>query len=87
MWIHTEKANPVRGQKYDMILNLETGNRIYIDIVQDQPDTDLNLHVWFTANQTETRIFTGTEVECIRVLHKFAEKLNATKIKPWEAKQ
>lgn len=85
MWIHTENPHPIRGQKYDRLLNLETGNRVYIDIKKGQADTDLNLNVWFTANQTETLIFTGTEVECIRVLDKFAEKLNATKVQPWEA--
>lgn len=85
MWIHMECPTPIRGQKYDMLLNLETGNRIYIDIVKNQSDENLDLHIWFTANQTETKIFTGTQVECMRVIDKFAEKLNAAKINPWEA--
>ena len=85
MWIHTEQPTPIRGEKYDMVLNLETGNRIYIDTLKDQSDTDLDLHVWFTANQTETKIFTGTQIECMRVIDKFSDKLNAAKINPWEA--
>ena len=85
MWIHTEQPTPIRGEKYSLLLNLETGNRIYIDVKKRQADTDLNLHVWFTANQTETLIFTGTQVECMRVIDKFAEKLNAAKIDAWEA--
>ena len=85
MWIHAENPTPVRGKKYHRLLNLETGNRIYIDTRKKQEDTDLNLHVWLTANQMETIIFTGTEVECIRVIDKFAEKLNAAKMQPWEA--
>lgn len=84
MWIHTENPHLIRGQKYDMLLNLETGNRIYIDTVKNQTDSNLNLYVWFRANATDTAIFTGTEVECIRVIDKFAEKLNAAKIQPWE---
>ena len=85
MWIHTEQPMPIRGEKYSILLNLETGNRIYIDIKKGQANTNLNLHVWFTANQTETLIFTGTQVECMRVIDKFAEKLNAAKIDAWEA--
>ena len=82
MWIHTENPHPVRGNTYDMLLNLETG-KVHITLQSGQADTDLNTHVWFTANKTETLIFTGTEVECIRVIDKFAEKLNASKIQPW----
>lgn len=85
MWIHTENPHPVRGNKYNMLLNLETGNKINMVTIKGQVDTDLDLHVWFTANDTETLIFTGTEVECLRVIDKFAEKLNAAKIHPWEA--
>lgn len=85
MWIQSKNPHPLRGNNYSRLLNLETGNRIYIDTTKGQLDTDLNLHVWFTANQTETLIFTGTEVECIRVIDKFAKKLSAEKVEPWKA--
>ena len=84
MWIQIESSIFIRGEKYDMLLNLESGNRINIDIKKEQADTDMNLHVWFSANGTETLIFTGTQIECIRVIDKFSEKLNASKIIPWE---
>lgn len=85
MWIIGDNPNHVRGKTYDRLVNITNGNRIFIDIFQGQDADDLNLQVWGNyTNQNDVRLFTGTEVECVRVIEQFAEKLNARRINPWE---
>ena len=84
MWIIAERFIDVRGKKYDMLVNLDSGNKIFIDIYKDQPADNLNLQVWLSSGKIETRLFTGTEVECIRMIDKYMKKLNAEKVNAWE---
>ena len=84
-WIKCKDPNPIRGKTYDRVLNVVQGINIHIDIYNKQPDSEMNLHVWIAYKEgKELRIFTGTEVECIRIIDKFAAKFNADELNPWE---
>ena len=77
MWVILENPNPVRGKKYPQIINLDTGDRIYIDIVTNQHEVDTDLHVWgHWASARATKLFTGSESECVNLLKRFAKRLN-----------
>lgn len=85
MWYKFENATVVRGKKYDQLLNIENGSNISIDISKCQKDDDMNLTV-FTEfpGMSIDNLFTGTEVECIRIIDKLGLELNAKEMKPWD---
>ena len=84
-WIAIKNTFTVREKHYEMLINLNTGARIFIDTTDQQKTDDMNLRVWshFPGMQ-ETALYHGTEVECMRVIEKLKEKFNATNITPWE---
>ena len=81
MWILIENPNPVRGKKYPQILNLENGNRFYIDIETNQHEVETDLHVWgnWVSNITR-KLFTGSETECFDFLNRLAKRMNVANL-------
>ena len=77
MWVLIENPNPVRDKKYQQIINLENGNRYYIDTVTNQHEVETNLHVWGNwIGHGIKKIFTGTESECVEFINCIAKRLN-----------
>ena len=83
-WIQFDSVHPVRGVIYKSLMSLATGAFIDIGMPADQPDSDLNLSVWCEfPGMHQKQIFSGTPVECIRVVAKFAEQLHAKEVSAW----
>lgn len=81
MWILLENPTPVRGKKYQQIVNLQNGNRFFIDIVANQHEVEKDLHVFGKWQGQETlKLFTGTESECIGFIDCIAKRLNVVNI-------
>ena len=77
MWILLENPTLVRGKKYQQIVNLQNGNRFYIDIVTNQHEVETDLHVWGSwVSHGEKKLFTGSESECVDFIHRIAKRLN-----------
>lgn len=77
MWILLENPKPVRDKMYPQIVNLENGNRFYIDIVTNQHEVETDLHVWGCwVSHSERKLFTGSESECVDFIHRIAKRLN-----------
>ena len=74
---YLKNPNPVRGETYPLIINLENGNRFYIDIESNQHDVETDLHVWglWTSHGTK-KLFTGAESECVDFINRIAKRLN-----------
>ena len=83
-WIRYKSPLDVRGEQYDTLMNIENGAVFLIDTVENQPDSDLSLHVWVEFPGMDIkRIFKGTPVECMRVIDKFAAEYGAKELTAW----
>ena len=81
MWILLENPNPVRGKKYQQIVNLANGNRFYIDIEKNQHEVETDLHVWGCwASHGTQKMFTGSESECVDFTNRIAKRLNVANL-------
>ena len=81
MWILLENPNPVRGKTYLLIVNLENGNRFYIDIESNQHEVETDLHVWGSwISHGTKKLFTGAESECVDFINAIARRLGALNI-------
>ena len=84
-WIRFKNPEKVRGGQYDSLMNIENGTFFLIDIVKNQPESDLNLCVWVEfPGMNIKRIFKGTPVECMRIIDKFAADYGAEDLKAWK---
>ena len=78
MWISLKNPILVRNKNFPQIVNLENGNRFYIDIINNQHEVETDLHVWGSWMNTKTqRLFTGSESECVNFINDLAKRLNA----------
>ena len=70
---------------YPQLIDVSQYPHIFIDEAVDQPESDKSRIVWcrYDGGKDAIRLYTGTEVECIRIIEQLQEKLNATKIDPW----
>ena len=77
MWVLLDSPNPLRGKTFPLIVNLENGNKFYIDIESNQQDVETNLHVWGIWISHDTKkLFTGAESECVDFINAIAKRLN-----------
>ena len=74
---------------YPMLIDIQQYSHIFMDTVKDQPKTDLNRTVWgrYDSSEGAIRIYTGTEVECVRIMEQLTEILNPVEIHPWKGKE
>ena len=81
MWILLENPNLVRGKKYQQIVNLQNGNRFFIDIVQNQHEVETDLHVFGKwQGHDSQKMFTGADSECADFIACLAKRLNVVNI-------
>ena len=81
MWVLLENPNPVRGKTFPLIVNLENGNRFYIDIESNQHDVETDLHVWGSwISHGTKKLFTGAESECVDFINRIAKRLNVANL-------
>ena len=76
MWVLIENPNLVRDKKHKQIVNLENGNKFYVDITTNQHEVDTDLHVWadWVSHGTK-KLFTGSESECVDFINSIAKRL------------
>ena len=88
MWILLENPIPVREKKYEQIVNLENGNRFFIDIVRNQHEVETDLHVFgaWVGHSNPQRLFTGCEAECVDFINSVAKRLNVVSMPLDDAK-
>ena len=81
MWVVIEDDDLVREKKYQKIVNLENGNRFYVNTVSNQHELDTNLRVWgnWTTHGT-LKLFTGSESECADFIASIAKRLGALSV-------
>ena len=81
MWVLLDSPNPLRGKTFPLIVNLENGNRFYIDIESNQHDVETDLHVWrIWISHGTKKLFTGAESECVDFINAIARRLGALNI-------
>lgn len=86
MWIIFKSPTPVRGKKYQQIVNLENGNKYFIDIEKNQHEVETDLHVWGSwATHGIQKMFTGSESECVNFINRIAKRLNVANLPNTEA--
>ena len=82
-WIKYENPHEIRGHRYECLMNLSTGAFIHINSAKN--DSSLNLYVWCEfPGMNEHQLYYGTQVECMRIIDRLAEKFNATDLAPWD---
>ena len=88
MWILIENPKPVRGKKYQQIINLENGNRFFIDITTNQHEVETDLHVFghWTTHSSQ-KLFTGSDSECVDFINSIAKRLGVLNIPCADASQ
>lgn len=81
MWILLENPMLVRGKNYPQIVNLENGNRFFIDIVANQHEVETDLHVFGKwQSHGPQKMFTGAESECIHFINAIAKRLSVVNV-------
>ena len=70
---------------YPQLIDVSQYPHIFINKAEDQSESDKSRIVWcrYDGGKDAIRLYTGTEVECIRIIEQLHEKLNAIEIDPW----
>ena len=71
---------------YPQLIDLHQYPHIFINELDDQPESDKSRIVWcrYDSGDNAIRLYKGTEAECIRIIEQLKEKLDAVELQPWE---